>query len=204
MTRGVWAVTCVVTFLPKAPSPYPPRGPAKHPAGPGAVRDGVEQRPRSTLTSAECRPLCARRRPAGSLAEASDGAALPAVVGPGPPVEHGPAQQRRARSPNGAASTMKPPSGISGGLPATLATRRRRRQIAPRQFIKGLAPRHASVVSGASRLGRLGASANPAGGGGAGPGVGPPFACSKCCKICCVKFLTSESHLWLVRFGARP
>ena len=32
----------------------------------------------------------------------------------------------------------------------------------PQQFMRGLAPRHASAVSGASRLGRLGASANPA------------------------------------------
>ena len=33
--------------------------------------------------------------------------------------------------------------------------------MTPRRFIRGLAPRRASAVSGASRLGRLGASANP-------------------------------------------
>ena len=66
--------------------------PEKHPAG--AVGDGVEERVRRAAQRRRLPVVGHHRdvREGAARAEASDGAALPAIVGP--PVEHSPAHQR--------------------------------------------------------------------------------------------------------------
>ena len=65
----------------------------KHPAG--AVGGGAEQRVRRAAQRRRLPGVCHHVQEGAARAEASDGSALPAVVGP--PVDHGPAHQRSAQ-----------------------------------------------------------------------------------------------------------